>query len=116
MSGCIFIKGLCVSARLGVSEDERTRPQQLEIDLAMECDFRNLRDDVSFTVDYVAVASWVEAECGKSGFRLLESLAEHLTGGLLAEFSRLQTVEVEIRKFVLPSAKHAGVRLRRERG
>lgn len=116
MNGCIFIKGLCVLARIGVPEDEREQPQQLEIDIALECDFRNLGDDIGCTIDYAAVAAWVEAECARSGFRLLESLAEHLARGMLSEFPRLQAIEIEIRKFVLPSAKHAGVRLRRERG
>ncbi len=115
MNDRILIVGLDVFARIGVPDQERESPQRLEIDLALEADFREAPDDIAFTTDYAEVASWVIAECVRVEFRLLESLAEHLAAGLLARFPRVTAAEIEIRKFVLPGARHAGVRVRRER-
>lgn len=115
MNDRIIIKALDVSARIGVPDAERAAPQRLEIDLELECDCRNLNDDVTRTTDYAAVAAWVAAECGASEFRLVETLAGHLADGLLAQFPRLKAAGLEVRKFALPAAAYAGVRLRRER-
>ncbi len=115
MNDRIVIKALGVSARIGVPDAERAALQRLEIDLELECDCRDLHDDVTRTTDYAAVAAWVAAECGACEFRLVETLAAHLAGGLLAQFPRVRAAGLEIRKFALPSAAYAGVRLRRER-
>ena len=115
MNDRIVIKALGVSARIGVPDDERAAVQRLEIDIELECDCRNLNDDVTCTTDYAAVAAWVAAECAGCEFRLIETLAEHVAEGLLAQFPRVKAAGLEIRKFALPDAAYAGVRLRRER-
>ena len=115
MTDRIIIKGLEVAAKLGVSEEERAAPQRLEIDLVLEADLRDLRDDIARTTDYAVVAEWVAKECRKCEYRLLESLAGHLAGGLLAAFPLVAGVEIEIHKFALPAATHSAVRIRRRR-
>ena len=115
MSDCIFIRGLQVAARIGVPDLERSVPQRLEIDVVLEGDFRGLGDDLTRTADYAAAAEWLRAECGRVEFRLIESLADHLAAELLDIFPSVLAVEVELRKFVLPTAASAGVQVRRER-
>jgi dihydroneopterin aldolase len=115
MNDRIIIKGLLVAATIGVSDRERCTPQRLEIDLALEGDFRGLEDDLQRTTDYAAVADGLRIECGLSTFHLLETLAEHLAGRLFATFPLVRVVEMEIRKDILAAAQHAGVRIRRER-
>ncbi len=115
MNDRIILNGLQVAATIGVSDHERCAPQRLEIDLALEGDFRGLEDDLRRTTDYAAVAEGLRIECGRSEFRLLETLAEHLAGRLFATFPLVAVVEIEIRKSILPATRHTGVRLRRER-
>ena len=116
MNDRILIAGLEVFARIGVPDEERVSPQRLEIDLALETGFRDAPDDIAFATDYAEVARWVLAECARTDFRLLESLAAHLAAGLLAHFHLVAAIEIEIRKFILPGAHHAAVQIRRERG
>lgn len=111
----IIIKSLEVFARIGVPDEERSRPQRLEVDLLLETDFRGIGDEVSRTTDYAVVAEWVNGECARSACRLLETLAENLADGLLQAFPLVQAVELEIRKFILPNTRHVAVHLRRER-
>jgi dihydroneopterin aldolase len=115
MSDCIFIKSLEVFIRIGVPDEERSRPQRLEVDLLLETDFQGIGDEVSRATDYAVVAGWVNGECARSASRLLETLAENLADGILRGFPRVQAVELEIRKFILPNTGHVAVRLRRER-
>ena len=61
MTGSIIIKGLEVVSRLGVPADERAEPQRLEVDVVLEADLRDLRDDSASSTDYAAVAAWVVA-------------------------------------------------------
>lgn len=115
MSDRIFIKSLEVSACVGVPDDERLRPQRLEIDLVLETDFCGMADEIARTTDYAAVAAWVSGQCAHSECRLIETLAENLALGVLKTFPLVQAVELEIRKFILPNTRHVAVRLRRER-
>jgi len=115
MNDRILINGLVVAATIGVDERERSAPQRLEIDIALDGDFRGLEDDLSRTTDYAAVADGLRIECAQSEFRLLETLAGHLADWLFATFPLVSAVEMEIRKDILASARHVGVRIRRER-
>jgi len=115
VSDQIVIRGLEVSAVLGVPDAERAAPQRLEIDLVLEADFSGLDDDIAKATDYAAVAGWVAEECARVSPRLLESLASHLASGLLSAFPRIGAVSIEVRKFILPQTSHVAVRLRRER-
>lgn len=111
----ILIDGLEVHAHIGVTDDEKKSPQRLEIDLTIEANLRETNDDLSQTTDYAQVSQWVIDYCADSKFRLLESLAEGVTAGLFAHFPRIHTLDIEIRKFILPCAKHTGIHLHRNR-
>lgn len=111
----IRINGLEVQARIGVGDEERAHPQKLVLDVVLETDFRGLRDEIGRATDYAEVAAWLTAQCGRREVRLLETLAEELAAGILAEFSRVASAVVEIRKFVLPETESVSVRVRRGR-
>jgi len=111
----IRIHGLEVQARIGVPDEERARPQKLVLDVVLESDFRGLVDDISRTTDYAAVAEWLRSQCASREVRLLETLAQELTAGLLENFPQISATSVEIRKFILPGTKDVSVRIRRER-
>jgi dihydroneopterin aldolase len=114
MSDRIEIRGLLVAARVGVPDLERSIPQRLEIDITLTGDFRDLGDDLSRTTDYAAVADWVRRKCAEHEFRLIESLADRLAGGLLGKFPAVAAVRLKIRKFILPGTRHVAVSVERD--
>lgn len=114
-AGRITLAGLEVYARIGVTDDERSAAQRLEVNLTLDTDLRDVRDDIARTTDYAAVAECVTAYCAASNFRLLEALAGGLADALLEQFPLVAALDVEVRKFILPNARHTSVRLRRER-
>jgi dihydroneopterin aldolase len=111
----IIIRELATAAKVGVPEGERAIPQPLELEVTLTGDFRELDDDLARTTDYAAVTAWLRAECGRSRFRLIESLADHLAEGLLGNFPAAASATVEIRKRILPGTRHVAVRVERER-
>jgi dihydroneopterin aldolase len=113
----IIIKGLEISAHIGVSEDERRNSQRLLVDVVLTplTAFSAVADDISNTVDYHAVARRVSSIAASRPRRLLETLAREIVDTLLAEF-RTRSAEVEIRKFVLPGTEYVAVRCVVDRG
>ncbi len=114
MPDAIRIEQLELSAHLGVPEDERAAPQRLTVSLSLvpKTDFRDLRDDILRTVDYFEVCQRVKAEAASHPRRLLETLAEDLAAMLLREFP-LASVDLELRKFILPDTAHVAAIIRR---
>jgi len=93
----ILIRGLRAKTRIGVTEEERARPQMLRIDIAVEFSAGDAArtDDVAVTVDYDALVNDVVAEAEGSERRLLERLAADLSERILGRDGVLGvTVEV----------------------
>jgi len=107
----ILINSLRVETRIGVPDEERLEPQEIEIDLRIETstDFRKMRDDISLTVDYAAVCRRVAQIGLERPRRLIETLAMEIAESVVEEFGAV-SAEVEIRKFILPETRHVGVR------
>jgi 7,8-dihydroneopterin aldolase/epimerase/oxygenase len=116
MPELIHVEQLELLARLGVPDDERATPQRLALNLTIEPenDFRALDDRIENTVDYFLVAQTVQRLAAARPRRLLETLAEEIAQEVLSRFA-VRSVELELRKFVLPDTAFVAVRLRRER-
>lgn len=111
----ISIRGLEVSALVGVPDEERANPQRLLIDLkfASSAQPQQLNDDIALTVDYHAVSLKVAEISGDHPRKLIETLADELAISLLVEFN-LRWIEINIRKFILPNTEWVSVSIRRE--
>ena len=116
MADRIEIKNLQVAAKVGVPDLERSIPQKLEVDLVLGGDFQELGDDLTRTTDYAAVSEWIRRECASREFQLIESLADHLSHGLLAGFPRVVSTTLTLRKFILPGTRGVSVVVTRARG
>ncbi len=114
MEQTIIVSQLEVLARVGVPDPERETPQRLTVSLRLIPVRRQTRldDDIANTVDYAAVCEAVCIEAQAKPRRLIETLAEDLAALLLTRFP-LRAVEVEVRKYILPGAEYAAVRIRR---
>lgn len=112
----ITIQDLEVFYCVGVPDEERSKPQRLLISLEMEHDFRTAaaEDELADTIDYFAVSQRLLAFGEGVHWKLIETLAADIAGMVLEEF-KPHGVTVEVKKFVLPQARHVSVRITRQR-
>jgi dihydroneopterin aldolase len=112
----IIIRSLELSAHIGVPDSEREAPQRLTATLCLEPtnDFRELDDSIARTVDYYAVSKAVQALARERPRKLIETLAEEIAMSVLQQF-QVRSVELELRKYILPDTEFVAVRVRRER-
>ncbi len=112
----IIIRGLELPTRIGVPDSERADWQLVTADvtLTLRRGFDTMGDDLLETVDYEAVAKQVKALAAESPRKLLETLAAEITRVLL-QIEIVGSVEVELRKRILPGVDHVAVKMRRVR-
>lgn len=115
----ITIQELEVFFHVGVSDEERARPQRLLITLELSGDFSaaSATDDLTRTIDYHAVTQRLLRFGEGRSWKLIEKLADDIARTVLAEFASKEVV-VEVMKFIIPQARYVSVRLNRttERG
>ena len=112
----IIIDSLRVKTWIGVPDAERSGAQEIELDIRIRParDFAEMQDDIALTVDYAAVCQRVAGLAAERPRRLIETLAQEIGDLILDEFGA-SSVEVEIRKFILPETRHVGVRWSRSK-
>jgi FolB domain-containing protein len=112
----ILIKELSVSYHVGVPDEERARPQKLLLNLELRTDFSKAAatDSIAETANYHAVARRLLRFGEGRSWKLIETLASDIAGMLLLEFP-IQSVQVEVEKFILPETRAVAVRLVRAR-
>ena len=108
----ISIVDLEVFYRVGVPDAERARPQRLLLTVEMESDFSAAAksDGIADTIDYFAVSQRLLKFGEGRSWRLIEKLAADVAGAILSEF-KPQSVTVEVKKFVIPQARHVSVQI-----
>jgi FolB domain-containing protein len=106
----IHVEQLEIFARVGVTEGERANPQRLTLTISVWPDksFENLEDDITQTANYSAICAAVRDFARERSVKLIETMADQLASHLLQIFP-IRKVQVELRKFVLPDAKHVSV-------
>jgi dihydroneopterin aldolase len=115
MQDCIIVSQLEVMACVGVPNAEREVAQRLTVSLRIEPvqGFAGMADDIGKTIDYAAVCDAVRHEMEARPRHLIETLAEEIALMLLGRYP-LHSVEVEVRKYILPATEYVAVRVRRE--
>jgi 7,8-dihydroneopterin aldolase/epimerase/oxygenase len=106
----IKLVDLEVHYRVGVPDEERAHPQRLllTVDLGLDFSRASATDRVEDTVDYKAVADELLKFGEGRSWKLLEALAAEIGETLLSKY-RVESVFVEIKKFVIPQARHVAV-------
>jgi dihydroneopterin aldolase len=112
----IIIEDLAVDYHIGVPEVERAKPQRLLLRIEMALDFQEAArsDDLSATINYSAVSRRLLSFGEGKSWKLLERLAEEIASMILEEY-RPSRVLVEVKKFIIPQARHIAVRIERPR-
>jgi dihydroneopterin aldolase len=117
MSDIIRVIDLEVFARIGVPEEERREAQRLLLSLEISIDSISpaaATDDLEKTVNYYDVAQRVKAFAIERPRKLIETLAEEMAHDLLKKFP-IETIALEIKKFILPDARYVSVKIERSR-
>ena len=96
----IHIKDLTIQVIIGILEHERITPQEIKIDLCLDCDLSTAasNDNIVDTINYAHVCKLVENICYETNFYLIEKLAQEITLRLLTSFHDLQAVDITIYK------------------
>jgi dihydroneopterin aldolase len=116
----IEIRDLRVVGRHGVLPEEQERAQPFSLDIVAWVDMAAAQhsDALADTVDYGALAQVAADVVSQRSFQLLEALAGRLAEALLITDSRLEAIEVTVRKLRPPLAldvASTGVRVLRSR-
>lgn len=111
----ITLHDLEVFYRVGVPDAERAVPQRLLLTVEMQHDFARaaVSDDLRETIDYYTVSRRLLNFGEGRDWRLIEKLAADLAAMVLADFGA-ESVSVEVKKFIIPEARHVSVRLSRQ--
>lgn len=112
----VLIRGLEVMSVIGVPEEERRAAQRLLIDVEVvpAIPFDELDDDIRRAVDYFELSRRIKAVAETGERRLIETLAaDVIEAGF--EDSKIDSVRVRIRKFILPDTEWVAVELTRQR-
>jgi len=112
----ITIVDLEVFYHVGISEEERAKPQRLLLTLDIKFDFASaaLSGRIGRTVDYHEVAQRLLQLGETRSWRLIESVATDIADKILSEF-RPENVTVEVKKFSIPEARYVSVTLTKQR-
>lgn len=115
MNDQIFVSNLELFPRIGITPEEREKPQRLTVTLVLHPrrGFTGLNDRIENTVDYAQVCIKTAALAGDRERNLVETLAEDIAQMLLEDFA-LAAVEIELRKYILPETEFVAVKIRRD--
>ena len=107
MSDVIELRGLNISAIVGVLAHEREREQPLTLDIDFERSFDEAAatDDLTATTDYAAVLKLATRTVREGKFLLLETLARRVASEILDVDPAINTVTVSVRKLRPPVAE-----------
>jgi dihydroneopterin aldolase len=115
----ILISAIDCVARIGVTQEERTIPQWLSIDVELFTDTARpgQSDHLKDAIDYAKVSMTVAEVCKSRDYHLIETVAERIASQVLLEYP-LRTVRVLVRKIspvAEPRVKYVSVEIVRSR-
>jgi 7,8-dihydroneopterin aldolase/epimerase/oxygenase len=110
----IIIRELAVAYRVGITDAERASPQKLllNLEISHDCAQAAARDDLTHTIDYLAVCQHLLSFGEGRSWKLIESLAVDIATVIRSRY-RAAAVVVEVQKFVIPETRYVAVRITR---
>jgi dihydroneopterin aldolase/2-amino-4-hydroxy-6-hydroxymethyldihydropteridine diphosphokinase len=103
MTDQVLIRGLHLRARVGVTDEERSSPQGVVVDVALSTNLApaGASDDLADTVDYASLITSIAAVVEQGEARLLETLAHRIVEKV-EEIKEATGVTVEVSKEIVP--------------
>jgi dihydroneopterin aldolase len=99
MKDLIHLFDVPLQCQIGCTQDERVLPQELVADVSVETDIRPAAhtDDISLTVNYVALVDLMQEIAGAREYALVETLVETIAMRILEQFP-VDSVRILMRK------------------
>ena len=112
----ITIVDLEVFYCVGVTDEERAKPQRLLLTVDINFDFASAvnSDRIEKTINYQAVVQTLLKFGKDRNWKLLERLVSNIADRLLTEYNP-QSVMVEVKKFPFPQARFVAVSMTKTR-
>ena len=112
----VFVENLRVDCAVGLTEEERRRPQKVIVDVSMNLDLSRAAsgEKIDETVDYREARNQISQFVSTGEFVLLESLAEGIASLALDAF-KVERVTVKVRKEKYSVEPSIGVEIERTR-
>jgi FolB domain-containing protein len=112
----ITVADLEVFYCVGVTDEERAKPQRLLVSVDMSYDISSaaISDRIEKTINYNALAQDLLKFGEGRSWKLLEKLVSNIADRVLAEY-RPHAVLVEVKKFPIPQARYVSVALTKTR-
>ncbi len=113
----ITIVDLEVHYCVGVTDEERAKPQRLLLTVDLSLDFSSaaVSDRIERTINYQTVAEDLLKFGQGRSWKLLEKLVDNVAERILNEY-KPQAVLVEVKKFSVPQARFISVSTGKSRG
>ena len=112
----IVVRDFVCSATIGVTEEERSRPQRLGIFLELALVVNPpVSDDIGEVLNYGRVVALLRSICFETSFQLLETLAETLAAAFF-DFPQVTATKLRIEKLErYPDIAGVGIEIDRRR-
>ena len=103
MTDQLAIRGLRLSGRVGVTDEERSIPQGIVVDVTVSTNLApaGMSDELADTIDYARLISDVAEIVQQGEVKLLETLAQRIAAKV-EEIKDATGVTVEISKEIVP--------------
>ncbi len=104
----IRLAGLKFYGYHGVYEEENRLGQRfyVDVELMLPLHKSGLSDQLEDTINYAEACALIQAIVEGKPFKLLEALAEHIASQLLANYTNIREVKVQVNKPHPPMALH----------
>jgi dihydroneopterin aldolase len=114
----ILIEDLQLQACIGAFEEERGVLQPLAMDLRIRADLRPAGKSAKLddTICYHTVAAKIRELIASKEWVLVEQAAREICAMLFRFSPKVEAVRIQVRKFVVPGTRFAGVEIERSRG
>ena len=113
----ILIEDLILAARVGAFEEERGVPQKVALDLRLGLDLRpaGKTGRLDDTICYFTLSRKLCEHIQAREWTLVEEVAAAVCEQVFLYDSRIKSARVQVRKFIIPEARFAGVQIERRR-
>jgi dihydroneopterin aldolase len=112
----VFIKNLVLSCKVGVTQEERAKKQNVTVDIEILCDLSQAgkTDDITKSINYAQVQEQVTTAVKDGEFKLLEKLAQTVASLILKDSLAAQ-VTVTVKKEKYATQPSMGIEITRDR-
>ena len=112
----VFVKNLVVPCKVGVTQEERAKKQNVIVDIEVFCDLSQAgtTDDLNKSISYSEIQEKITDFITKGDFKLLESLAEGVVTQILNN-SLASKVVVAVKKEKYAEKPIMGIEISRDR-